>query len=241
VVEPWFLDSDTRRFLGGPEWPALMLARDGRILGKEFRGAVQTGAYRYLAHADGHPCGYVDCGTFDRCTVCGGEDPAGPIVIETIDVATGSIAFAVDPEQRRRGLGRAMIVVLLSRPELRQVELFEAGVEPENIASRRCVEAAGFGLRSDRPDFEGMLYFRAWRTRVRRRRPARRRQLPRHPTGQRRQPAARARRDLSEAPGLNSHIVIQRDRHVQRITRARSIAARAWASTTPPRASWPPG
>ena len=47
-----------------------------------------------------------------------------------------------------------MIATLTVRPELRLVELFEAGVEPQNIASRRCLEAAGFQLRSVEPDFE---------------------------------------------------------------------------------------
>jgi RimJ/RimL family protein N-acetyltransferase len=164
LVEPWFLDPDTSRFLGGPEWPAATLARDDRMVGTEFRGAVQTGAYRYLADADGRPFGYVDCGTFDCCTVYGGEGPHGAIIVETIDVPTGAIAFAVDPAQRRRGLGRAMIAALLARAELRQVALFEAGVEPENVASRRCLEAAGFRLRSERPDIEGMLYYLSWRT-----------------------------------------------------------------------------
>ena len=162
TVAPWFDDPDTRRFLGGPDWPALMLARKGAV-GEQFRGAIQTGAHRYLAHADGQPFGYVDCGTFDRCTLYGGEDPQGPIILEAIDVATGSIAFAVDPRRRRRGFGRAMILALLARPELSHVGLFEAGVEPENIASRRCLEAAGFVLRAARPDFEGMLQYRAWR------------------------------------------------------------------------------
>jgi RimJ/RimL family protein N-acetyltransferase len=165
TVKPWFLDGDTQRFLGGPEWPALMLERDRWILGEKFRGAVQTGAYRYIAFADGHAFGYVDCGTFDRCTVCGGEGPRGPVIIETIEVPTGSIAFVVDPQRRGHGLGRAMIAALLLRAELRDVRLFEAGVEPENLASRRCLEAAGFTPRSEQPDFEGMLYYRAWRRR----------------------------------------------------------------------------
>jgi RimJ/RimL family protein N-acetyltransferase len=162
TVAPWFLDPDTRRFLGGPAWPEQMLAREG-IVGETFRGATQTGAYRYLAHAHGHPFGYIDCGTFDRCTVYGGEDADGPIILETLELTTAAIAFVVHPKQRRRGLGRAMIAALLRRPELRHTQLFEAGVEPENIASRRCLEAAGFRLRSDRPDFEGMLQYRAWR------------------------------------------------------------------------------
>ncbi len=43
------------------------------------------------------------------------------------------------------------------------MDLFEAGIEPENITARRCLEAVGFHTRSTRPDFEGMLYYRAWR------------------------------------------------------------------------------
>ena len=162
-MDPWFRDPDTARFLGGPEWPAMMLERDLRVVAAEFRGAVQTGAFRYLADTDGRPFGYVDCGTFDRCTICDGEAPDGPIVTETIEVATGSIAFVVDPVVRGRRFGRAMIGALMVRPELAAVQLFEAGVEPENVASRRCLRAAGFRPRSQRPDFEGMLYYCAWR------------------------------------------------------------------------------
>jgi RimJ/RimL family protein N-acetyltransferase len=163
LITPWFEDPDTARFLGGPEWPAQMLALAGRSAGTMFRGARQKGAHHYLTLADGTPVGYIDCGTFDRCTVYGGEGSDGPIILETIDTVTGAIAFALAPELRGHGLGRAMIVAMVARPELRDVELFEAGVEPQNTAARRCLEAAGFELGSERPDVEGMLYYRAWR------------------------------------------------------------------------------
>jgi RimJ/RimL family protein N-acetyltransferase len=52
-----------------------------------------------------------------------------------------------------------MIRALVARPELSEVGLFEAGVEPENIASIRCLLAAGFQPHSNEPDYEGMLYF----------------------------------------------------------------------------------
>jgi RimJ/RimL family protein N-acetyltransferase len=157
------LPCDTRRFLGGPEWPAAMLTHGERSVGTTFRGARQTGAYRYLALSEGRAVGYVDCGTFDRCTVYRGEGPDGPIITDTLAVVTGSIAFVIDPVLRRRGLARAMIAALLDQSELDLVELFEAGVEPPNAASRTCWEAAGFRLGSEQPDFEGMLYYRAWR------------------------------------------------------------------------------
>jgi ribosomal protein S18 acetylase RimI-like enzyme len=161
TVTPWFEDAETRRYLGGADWPAAMLDHAERAIGETFRGAVQTAAYHYLAEVDGLAVGYIDCGTFDRATVYGGEGPDGPIITESIEVATGSTAFTVDPAVRRRGVGRVMIAALLARPELAFVELFEAGVEPENVAGRRCLEGAGFRARSPEPDYEGFLYYRA--------------------------------------------------------------------------------
>lgn len=166
LVAPWFEDPDTSRFLGGPEWPAQMLALAARSVGTMFRGARQIDAHHYLALADGMPAGYIDCGTFDRCTVYGGEGPDGPIIVDTIDAVTGTIAFVIAPGLRRRGLGRAMIAAMIARSELGDVELFEAGVEPQNAASRRCLEAAGFEPGSERTDTEGMLYYRLWRQRL---------------------------------------------------------------------------
>jgi RimJ/RimL family protein N-acetyltransferase len=59
-----------------------------------------------------------------------------------------------------------MIRALTRLPELGFVDLFEAGVEPENTASRRCLDAAGFHPRSREPDFEGMLYYRGRRAKL---------------------------------------------------------------------------
>ena len=166
AVTPWFEDPDTRRFLGGPEWPAGMLAHADESVGTTFRGAQQTGAYHYLALTDDAPVGYIDCGTFDCCTVYGGEGPDGPIIFETIAAVTGSIAFAVDPARRRQRLASSMIQALTHHPDLAAVELFEAGVEPENHGSRDALAAAGFRPRSPVPDCEGMLYYLASRTRA---------------------------------------------------------------------------
>lgn len=43
------------------------------------------------------------------------------------------------------------------------MEFFEAGVEPENIGSRRCLPAARVRPRSDHSDFEGISSYRASR------------------------------------------------------------------------------
>lgn len=161
AITPWFKDPDTRRSLGGPDWPAAMLDHVERAVGVVFRGAVQTSAHHYLAETNGRAVGYIDCGTFDHCTVYGGEGPDGPIILDTIDAVTGSIAFAVDPARRRQGLATNMIQALTHHPDLADVELFEAGVEPENHGSRGALEAAGFHLRTPVQDCEGMLYYLA--------------------------------------------------------------------------------
>ena len=104
-----------------------MLALGADAVGREFRGAMQTGAFRYLARADGAPFGYVDCGTF---------------VAPGSDGLTGSIAFAVDPQARGRGLGRAMLAALVSTPELASVAVFEARRRP---GERRVAALLGGG------------------------------------------------------------------------------------------------
>jgi len=96
AIVGWFQDRDTSRFLGGPDWPAAMLANAERAVGADFRGARQTAADHFLALADGVPVGYVDCGTFDRCAVYGGEGQDG-IILETIEAITGAIAFTIHP------------------------------------------------------------------------------------------------------------------------------------------------
>ena len=158
VVRPWFEDVDTRRFLGGRDWPARMLALTEAVIGTIFRGALQTAAYRWIALDCADPVGYIDCGVFDRWTVCGAGRAADPEVVSVIDRPAASIALAVDPTRRKAGIGRSMVRAVVDAPEVRHVEVFGAGVEPENVASIRCFEASGFLRQSDEPDWEGMLY-----------------------------------------------------------------------------------
>ena len=113
---------------------------------------------------DPETCRYLGGADWPGSMLDHGERAVGPIVTESIEVATGSLAFAVDPAVRGRGVGRLMIAALIARPELAFVELFEAGVEPENGACRRCLEQAGFSVRSPEPDCEGFLYYRLFST-----------------------------------------------------------------------------
>ena len=160
LVEPWFGEVETNRWLGGPQWPAQMLELASRPLG-EFRGAQETGNYRWLAWDLGRAIGYIDCGTFDRWTTWNGDGNA-PGVTDTIHVPSGSIAFVVDPVMRGSGYATAMLFGLVGLPELAEIDLFGAGVEPANRASIRSLKKAGFSPLDETPDFEGFVYF-VWR------------------------------------------------------------------------------
>ena len=96
-IELWFDDGDTRRFLGDRGWPAAMLELAEQAVGREFRGARQIGALRFLAVRDGVAVGYIDCGTFDCWTppVMSRSRP------EIIGGPAGSVAFVVAPAPRR--------------------------------------------------------------------------------------------------------------------------------------------
>jgi RimJ/RimL family protein N-acetyltransferase len=139
-----------------------MLALADRPLG-EFRGAIETGRYRWLAWKNEDAVGYIDCGTHDRWTTWeGGANGRG--VIDTISVPSGSITYVVNPQQRRRGYGTAIVNTLMAHPEVAHIELFGAGVEPDNTGSVGCLVKAGFEPLNPEPDWEGIVYYVKRRT-----------------------------------------------------------------------------
>jgi RimJ/RimL family protein N-acetyltransferase len=102
--------------------------------------------------------GFIDCGTTDRWTTWeGGVEGQG--VVATFPVASGNLAYVVDPNVRCQGYGTAMILALVARPELAHIGLFVAGVEFDNVASVKCLRAAGFVAMDSEPDWEGTVYY----------------------------------------------------------------------------------
>jgi RimJ/RimL family protein N-acetyltransferase len=157
LVEPWFEDVETQRWLGGPGWPSLILDLAGHSLAK-FRGAVETGRYAWVAWDGDRPVGLIDCGTTDRWTTWDGG-PDGRGVIASIAEPSANISYVVDPTARRCGYGRAMLRELPDVPELAHVKVFAAGIEAGNVASIRCARSAGFDPLSSEPDWEGIIYY----------------------------------------------------------------------------------
>ena len=128
LVRPWFDDVETRRWLGGPDWPEETL----RLCG--------PGRDAFLAIWQDEPVGLIDCESYpDR---------------------RASFALVTAPQLRGRGLGRAMIAVLLAAPRYDDIDEFFVGIEAGNVASERLMRAAGFALVADTDD-EGFRYF-AW-------------------------------------------------------------------------------
>ncbi len=82
----------------------------------------------------------------------------------TIDEPSAAIAFVVDPARRGCGYANAMITRLVAQPELDEITLFGAGVEPDNVASVRTLAGAGFHPLGTEPDCEGIIYF-VWQRR----------------------------------------------------------------------------
>src|SRR5262249_9806721 len=154
LVEPWFADAATRRWLGGPGWPRLMLDRASRPL-DEFRGAAETGRYRWLAWDQGTAVGYIDCGTYDRwATWEGGPGGGGGGRPGASAPRAGSLGSVVAPARRRRGYCGAMVSGGRAAPDLEHIELFTAGVEPANAGSVGCIRKAGFEPLDPEPDWE---------------------------------------------------------------------------------------
>jgi len=157
LVEPWFEDPETQRWLGGPDWPQRSLELSDAPLG-EFRGARETGSYQFLAWDRNTPIGYVDCGTFDRWTTWEGG-PGGRGVVGVIDESCGAIAYVIDPVRRQRGYGVDMVRTMMEVSAVEHVSLFAAGIEPENTASVRCLLSAGFQPLHPVSDWEGIVYY----------------------------------------------------------------------------------
>jgi len=79
--------------------------------------------------------------------------------VETYADGTASFAFVVAPGRRGQGVCRRVALALLAHLGEHAVHEVFAGVEPGNLASNRCLAAAGFEPRSLDPDSEGFVYY----------------------------------------------------------------------------------
>jgi RimJ/RimL family protein N-acetyltransferase len=158
VVQPWFRHPEVVRRLGGPEWPAREFEPHDSGIGEMFRGRRVLRTHSWVAiDADGNAVAQIGGEVYDRwCRYT--ETPEGAVVDAVEPGPAMGLAYVVDPQQWRRGYGTATLRAVMDDPEVADVVLFAAGIEPDNVASARCAVSAGLLPDSDVPDFEGMIH-----------------------------------------------------------------------------------
>jgi RimJ/RimL family protein N-acetyltransferase len=83
----------------------------------------------------------------------------GQVQMDTYPDQTATLGLVVKPQLRRQGYGKRILSALLERDEVAQLYRLEATIEPNNTASLRCFESAGFRQQGAEPDAEGFLHF----------------------------------------------------------------------------------
>ena len=156
AVQPWFDDPETRRRLGGREWPTRELVLRSTRWTEEFRGRVVLRSCTFVAvDDDGVLVAQVGGDVYDRWTLW---DPRTEQVLSEYPRTTMGAAYVVDPARTGQGFGRATLAAFVAAPETADVEQFVLGIEPDNAASLGAAAAAGFTPLTTEPDAEDMLY-----------------------------------------------------------------------------------
>lgn len=94
-----------------------------------------------------------------QCSIVSRDDePIGYVDIELHpDEHLMWIGIAVKPELRKQGIGKKILETFLSTPIVQQYREVWAGIEHDNVASRRCFESVGFTAKNSEPDEEGII------------------------------------------------------------------------------------
>jgi RimJ/RimL family protein N-acetyltransferase len=139
VIEPWFDDEQTRRWLGDRRWPSMIL---------------RLAASPPVSGASRAP------GVLNRCAWIVDDDgaPAGLVDVEVYEDRTAGLAFVIAPARRGTGVGRCALHAIVEQLAAEGIREVFGGAEANNLASIRCMESAGFTRRSPEPDADGFLY-----------------------------------------------------------------------------------
>jgi len=158
VVQPWFHHPEVARWLGGPEWPAHQFTLLDSGIGESFRGRQVLSTHSWVAFdTSGDAVAQVGGEVYDRwCRYA--ETPAGSVIDAIEPGPAMGLAYVVDPRRWRQGFGTAALLAAIHAPEVADVVVFAAGIEPDNVPSARCAAAAGFTPDIAAPDWEGMVY-----------------------------------------------------------------------------------
>lgn len=128
--------------------------------GEQFRGRVVLRTHSWIAFDPaGTPLGKIGGDVYDRWIRYDGSQRTQPVIDGVEPGPAMGLAYVVDPDRWRKGVGRAVIRAAVEHPDVADVRIFAAGIDPANEPSRRCAAAAGFCADSDQPDWEDTVYY----------------------------------------------------------------------------------
>ena len=164
AVQPWFLHPEVRRHLGGPDWPAREFTPQSAIDrspdDNEYRGLRALRSHSWVAlDSAGEPVAKAGGEIYDRWCRYDGSDPEHPVVTAVEPGPSFGFAYVVAPHRWRHGFGRATLRAVVDHPDLHDVRVFTAGIDVDNVASRRCAASAGFAPDVTEPDSEDIVYY----------------------------------------------------------------------------------
>lgn len=90
--------------------------------------------------------------------VCENNEPIGYVDLEVHpNEHLVWIGLAVKPELRMKGFGKRILKEFFMTPLAQEFKEIWAGIEYDNIASRKCFESVGFKEKTEKPDEENIL------------------------------------------------------------------------------------
>jgi RimJ/RimL family protein N-acetyltransferase len=145
-----------RHRLGGPDWPARELRlRESKPQG-EFRGRLVLRVHSWVAlDSAGEPVAKIGGDVYDRWARFDGSRPDQPVIEPVGPGPAMGLAYVINPDRWRRGLGVATLRAAVAHPDVADVRLFSLGIDSDNEASRRCAAAAGFAADNGEPRLGG--------------------------------------------------------------------------------------
>lgn len=159
-VRPWFSNPEVRHRLGGRDWPERELRLMRAKPGIRYRGRRVLRCHSWVGlDAAGEPVGKIGGDVYDRWTRWDGSNLDRPVVTAVVSGPAMGLTYVVDPGRWREGYGAALVRAVLGHSEVADARVFVAGIDADNAASRRCVEACGFTLDRDEPDWQDTVYY----------------------------------------------------------------------------------